>query len=274
MIEQSQPAAAGVTSSAATRPGALIVGASTGMGAALAHVLAGRGYVVALVGRQADKLGQIAQAINGKAGNAANAAQAAHVYSLDVRDYAAAPELFGRIAQELAASGADLRLVVYAAGVMPPGRQDQWSFEEEQAMLETNAVAALRWLGLAAESFRRKGRGTVAAISSVAGDRGRRGNSAYMASKAALSTYMESLRYRLRGTGVRVVTIKPGYVATPMIEGVKTPKPLTISAEAAARGIAAACERGSAVAYVPGYWRAIMWVVRALPSSVLARLPI
>lgn len=271
MIEQSQPGAAGATSSAATRAGALIVGASTGMGAALAGVLAGRGYVVALVGRQSDKLGQIAQDINAKAGGAT---QMARPYPLDVRDYAAAPELFGRITREMAGTGADLRLVVYAAGVMPLGQQEQWSFEEEQAMLETNAVAALRWLGLAAEYFRGKGRGTVAAISSVAGDRGRRGNSAYMASKAALSTYMESLRYRMRGTGVRVVTVKPGFVATPMTEGVKTPKPLTISADAAAKRIAAACERGSGVAYVPGYWGAIMFVVRALPSSVLARLPI
>lgn len=278
MIQQTQPAGAGVHTGAAGRPGALIVGASTGMGAALARVLAGRGYTVALVGRQAEKLGQVAQDIAAKSGGASGSAQqVARAYALDIRDYAAAPELFGRIAQEMAASGAELQLVVYAAGVMPGGQsgQDgQWSFEEEQAMLETNAVGAMRWLGLAAESFRRKGRGTVAAISSVAGDRGRRGNSAYMASKAALSTYMDSLRFRLRGTGVRVVTLKPGFVATPMTAGVKTPKPLTISADAAAKRIAAACEGGSGVKYVPGYWGAIMWVIRALPSSVLARLPI
>lgn len=272
MIQQSQPAGAGVTTGMTGRPGALLVGASTGMGAALARVLAKRGYAVALVGRQADKLEQVAGDINATAGGT-GAAPTARVYPLDVRDYAAAPDVFGRIAQDMAASGADLQLVVYAAGVMPQPQGAQWPFEDEQAMLETNAVAAMRWLGLAAESFRRKGRGTVAAISSVAGDRGRRGNSAYMASKAALSTYMESLRYRLRGTGVRVVTLKPGYVATPMTAGLKTPKPLTISADKAAQRIAAACERGSGVVYVPGYWGAIMWVIRALPASVMARLP-
>lgn len=271
MLQQSQPAGAGAHTQTTSRPGALIVGASTGMGAALARVLAQRGYSVALVGRQAEKLEQAAREMNTTSGGAA---PVAHPYTLDVRDYAAAPELFGRIAQEMAASGAELQLVVYTAGVMPHGQGDRWSFEDEQAMLETNAVAAMRWLGLAAESFRRKGRGTVAAISSVAGDRGRRGNSAYMASKAALSTYMESLRYRLRGTGVRVVTIKPGYVATPMTAGQKLPRPLTTSADAAAKRIAAACERGSGVVYVPGYWGAIMWVIRALPSSVMARLPV
>lgn len=260
------------------RPGALIVGASTGMGAALARVLSGRGYSVALVGRQAEKLGQIAQEINAKNGGtgigSGAAPQAAQAYAVDVRDYAAAPELFARIAQDMAASGAELQLVVYAAGVMPQGHSGPWSFEDEQAMLETNTVGAMRWLGLAAESFRRKGRGTIVAISSVAGDRGRRGNSAYMASKAALSTYMESLRFRLRGTAVRVVTVKPGFVATPMTAGAKAPKALTISADAAAKRIAAACERGSGVVYVPGYWGAIMWVIRALPAAVLARLPI
>lgn len=270
MIQQSQPAGAGVTASATGRPGALVVGASSGMGAAVARALAGRGYSVALVGRQAEKLEQTARDINAKSG----AVQSARSYRLDVRDYAAAPELFGRIAQEMAASGTDLQLVVYAAGVMPQGQGEQWSFEDEQAMLETNAIGAMRWLGLAAASFSRKGRGTVAAISSVAGDRGRRGNSAYMASKAALSTYMDSLRYRMRGTGVRVVTLKPGFVATPMTEGMKLPKPLTISADAAAKRIVAACERSSGVVYVPGYWSFIMLVIRALPSSVLARLPI
>ena len=271
MLQQSQPARTGMSTSATGRPGALLVGASSGMGAALARELARRGYAVALVGRQADKLEQTAQDINARSSGATLPSRS---YTHDVRDYAAAPELFSRIAQDMAASGTDLQLVVYTAGVMPEGRGEQWSFEEEQAMLETNALGAVRWLGLAAESFRRKGRGTVAAISSVAGDRGRRGNSVYMASKAALSTYMDSLRFRLRGTAVRVVTLKPGFVATPMTAGLKLPKPLTISADAAARRIATACERGSGVVYVPGYWGAIMWVIRALPSSVLARLPI
>ena len=251
-----------------TRPGALIIGASTGMGAALARVLAARGYTVALIGRQGDKLAQLAQDINGAGNGQASA------YPHDVRKYDEALELFSRVASDIAAAGASFRLVVYTAGVMPAETNGVWSFEDERAMIETNVIGAIRWLDLAAAAFQRSGGGTIAAISSVAGDRGRRGNSAYMASKAALSTFLESLRYRLHGTNVRVVTIKPGYVATPMTADAKLPKPLTISVDQAAQRIAAACERGSAVAYVPGYWRAIMWVIRALPASLMARLPI
>lgn len=267
MQQQVQTTAGGALVSTA-RPGALIIGASTGMGAALARVLAARGYTVALIGRQSHMLAQLAQEIN-SAGNGQ-----ATAYPHDVREYDAAPEVFARIASDMAAAGAGFRLAVYTAGVMPPETRGVWSFEDERAMIETNVIGAIRWLDLAAASFQRSGGGTIAAISSVAGDRGRRGNSAYMASKAALSTFLESLRYRLHGTGVRVVTVKPGYVATPMTADAKLPKPLTISAEQAARQIAVACERGTAVAYVPGYWRAIMWVIRALPASLMARLPV
>ncbi|HLZ21092.1 MAG TPA: SDR family NAD(P)-dependent oxidoreductase [Ktedonobacterales bacterium] len=266
MQQQVQTAADGAVSTG--RPGALIIGASSGMGAALARVLTARGYVVALIGRQSEKLNEVAREINdGGKGRATT-------YPHDVREYDAAPEVFSRVASDLAAAGATFRLAVYTAGVMPPETRGTWSFEDQRAMIETNVIGAIRWLDLAAASFQRAGGGTIAAISSVAGDRGRRGNSAYMASKAALSTYLESLRYRLHGTGVHVVTIKPGYVATPMTAGVKLPKPLTISSTLAAERIAAACERGTSVAYVPGYWRPIMWVIRALPASLMARLPI
>jgi decaprenylphospho-beta-D-erythro-pentofuranosid-2-ulose 2-reductase len=132
----------------------------------------------------------------------------------------------------------------------------------------------MRWLGLAAESFVRAGEGVIVGVSSVAGDRGRRGNSAYMASKAGLSTYLESLRYRLRGTGVRVVTIKPGYVATPMTADLKLPQALTIPPERAAKRIAQAARKSSGVVYVPGYWAPIMWGIRQLPAAAMARLPI
>jgi NAD(P)-dependent dehydrogenase (short-subunit alcohol dehydrogenase family) len=132
----------------------------------------------------------------------------------------------------------------------------------------------MRWLALGAEVFARQGRGALVGVSSVAGDRGRNGNGAYMASKAGLSVYLESLRYRLARRGVRVVTIKPGFVATPMLAGAKPPRPLVTSAERAAQRIAEVCERGPEVVYVPARWGAIMTIVRALPSFVMKRLAI
>ncbi len=243
--------------------GALIVGASSGMGAALARQLVQGGYRVALVARRRQTLDALCQELNAGAEGSR-----AFAYEHDVRDTDAAPALFERIASDVA----PLRLIVYAAGVMPRVTTGA-SFADERDMIAVNVVGAMRWLGLAADAFERRGEGTLVGVSSVAGDRGRPGNGAYMASKAALSTYLDSLRFRLKPRGVRVVTVKPGYVATEMTSGLKLPKPLTVSADRAARGIVKAAARGKAVAYVPGYWSAIMWVVRRMPSGVVARMP-
>jgi short-subunit dehydrogenase len=147
------------------------------------------------------------------------------------------------------------------------------NFAGEHAMLETNVVGAMRWLSLGADHLKRTGGGTLVGVSSVAGERGRPGNGAYMASKAALTSYLDSLGYKVHGTGVRVVTIKPGYVASPMTAGLKLPARLTVTPEVAARRIASAAVRGRREVYVPGIWRPIMWLVRHLPSAVVARMP-
>ena len=253
--------------SRADRQGALIVGASSGIGAALARQLVADGYRVALVARRQEELNALARELNA-AHNAAPDNPLALAYVADVTDYDAAPALFARIFEELL----PLRVVVYAAGIMPQVATGI-NFVEERAMMETNVIGAMRWFGLAADVFEGERAGTLAAISSVAGERGRPGNGAYMASKAALSTYLDALRFRLAPRGVRVVTLKPGYVATPMTAGLKLPRPLVTSANAAAAQMARAIEHGSAVAYVPRYWGPILWVVRHLPRRVLARLP-
>ncbi len=243
--------------------GALVVGASSGIGAAVARQLAREGYRVALLARRREPLEALAAELNG-----GTASTGAHAYAGDVTAYDDAPALFARIAEDVT----PLRLVVYAAGVMPRATTGA-DFAAERAMFETNVLGAMRWLGLAADHFERQRAGTIVGISSVAGDRGRPGNGAYQASKSALSSYLDSLRFRLKPAGVRVVTVKPGYVATPMTAGLPLPRPLTLTPEAAARRIVRASRSGPQVAYVPGYWRGIIWIVRRLPSSVVARLP-
>ena len=262
-----------LTHTRAGRPLAIIIGASTGIGAALAGQLVGKGFQVALVARQIAKLDALAADLNTLSGEEA-VAPVARAYCHDVLDYDAVPTLLDRIRHEAGEDGGELRVVVYAAGIMPSGERGRWTFREEQCTVETNLIGAMAWLGASAEVLQRIGQGTIIGISSVAGDRGRKGNSSYMASKAALTTYLESLRYRLHGSGVRVVTVKPGYVETPMTSGLKLPKALTISATAAAGSIARLCVGGKPVAYIPGYWRPIMLIVRALPASLLVRLPI
>ncbi|HLY30219.1 MAG TPA: SDR family NAD(P)-dependent oxidoreductase, partial [Ktedonobacterales bacterium] len=139
----------------AQRSGAIIVGASSGIGAALARELAPRGYALALVARRAAALDALSAEINQRAN-----ANIAYAYPHDVRDYSAAPDLYVHITRALEAAGAPVRVLVYVAGIMPPpDNEDSWSFEDERAMLETNTLGAVRWLALGAETFAHSGHG-------------------------------------------------------------------------------------------------------------------
>lgn len=251
--------------------GVAIVGASSGIGAALGRAYAAKGYTVALVARRADLLEQLVSEINAHAAPHA-VAPVARAYPHDVTAYDEAPALFARIRDDMGPGV--LRVLVYNSGVMPEGASGAWTFDEERAMIETNTLGAMRWLALAADAFAQGGGGTVVGISSVAGDRGRRGNSAYMASKAAMSTYLESLRYRYARRGVRVVTVKPGYVATPMTAGKQLPRAITAQPAAVAERIVGVTPSGPQVVYVPGIWAPVMRLVRLLPASMMARLPV
>lgn len=241
---------------------AIVVGASSGMGEAIARQLAADGCRVALVARRADELARIAKEIDTAAGQAR-----ANILVHDVREGEQVPALFQTLCRELGG----LDLIVYAAGVMPRVAEDEYAFAKDRAMIEVNVLGAMAWLNEAAQRFATGGEGTIVGVSSVAGDRGRRGQPAYCASKAALDTYLESLRNRLRRRGVKVVTVKPGPVDTPMTRGLGR-LPLMISATDASRRILAAARRGSVRAYVPTPWRPIMWVIRHIPSVLFNRL--
>ncbi|HEU0028851.1 MAG TPA: SDR family NAD(P)-dependent oxidoreductase [Ktedonobacterales bacterium] len=247
--------------------GAVVVGASSGIGAEVARELARRGYRVALIARRVEDLEILAAAITSAQGG-----DIVRVYPFDVRDYLAAVPLFEHITADMEEAGAPLRLLVYSAGVMPPPGPGGWSFGDQRAMIEVNLLGAIRWLDLAAAYFAPRKTGAIVGISSVAGDRGRKGNSAYMASKAGMSVYLESLRYRLASARVRVVTIKPGFVDTPMIADAETPRALTAAPGAVARRIADAATRGPEVVYTPWYWGVILRLVKLLPAGVMKRL--
>ena len=113
--------------------------------------------------------------------------------------------------------------------------------------------------------------GTIAVISSVAGDRGRKSNYVYGTAKGAVSLFLQGLRGRLHPSGVRVVTIKPGFVDTPMTAGIKK-NALFASPEAVARGVVSAIDRGRDVVYLPPFWRGVMLIVRAVPEPFFKRL--
>lgn len=244
------------------RKRALILGASSGIGAALAQKLAREGYLVALVGRRLELLQKHSEQINAAAGEIVSAC-----YAHDVHDSAAAPALFQSILQDLGG----LDVMVYNSGILLPVQADEFDAAKDLEMTRVNYEGALAWLNPAAAYFDGLGAGQIVGVGSVAGDRGRVGAPAYNASKAALHTYLEALRNRLSRRGVNVLTIKPGFVATDMLK--HSPRTfMVISPEQAAEGIWQAMRHRRQVAYVPAQWRPLMLLIQHLPSFLFRRM--
>jgi decaprenylphospho-beta-D-erythro-pentofuranosid-2-ulose 2-reductase len=242
----------------------IIIGASDGMGAALARRLAREGYTLALLARRADKLESLCKEINQTSGE-----ERAWAYIHDVVDYEKAPELLRRIVADL--HGLDL--VVFVAGVnYPPGGIDKYNFENDRRMIEVNLIGAMAWLSPVAEMFQSAKAGQIVGIGSVAGDRGRVGNPGYNTSKAGLATYLEALRNRLTRHGVNVLTVKPGFVQTEMLKAAQGPTPFTIPPEKAVEDIWRAMRKRKQVIYTPPIWRWIMLAIQYTPSFIFRRL--
>jgi short-subunit dehydrogenase len=243
---------------------AILIGASSGLGAALAVKLTGEGYDTALVARRPEQLAEVCERIKSQA-----AAGVPRSYTHDVRRTEEVGEVFERIAADL--HGVDL--VIYVAGIMPDVGPDEYDTESDRAVLETNTLGAIAWLNEAARWFQTQRAGTIVGISSMAGERGRRGFPAYCASKAAVNTYLESLRNRLSRYGVHVLTVKPGFVRTRMLEG-RSGLFWVTSPEDAADQIFDAIERRRGTVFVSRRWRLVSWIIRLLPSFLFRRLSI
>jgi decaprenylphospho-beta-D-erythro-pentofuranosid-2-ulose 2-reductase len=238
---------------------ALVIGASSGIGLALAEQLLKDGSSVAMLSRRSEPMAELAAHYSGKA----------FVYPHDVTNYAEVPALFQQITNDLGG----LDLIIYSSGVMPTMDEHEYNFEKDRETIEVNVLGAFAWLNEAAKRFEQLQGGTIIGISSVAGERGRRGNPAYCTSKAAFTTYLESLRNRLSRFGVKVVTIKPGFIDTPMTRG----KPglfWVVSAETAAKKILGSAPGIANTVYVPRRWRYVSFVLKCIPSFIFSRLPI
>ncbi len=243
-------------------PRAVVIGASSGIGAALARRLAREGYIVALLARREEALKRLCDQINDEVGESR-----ALAYRHDVQGYDEIPALFQTVLRDLRR----IDLVVYAAGVMPTVRLGEYDFEKDRPTIEVNLLGAIAWLNQAAILFEKMGAGQIVGISSVAGERGRVKNPAYHASKAGFNAYLESLRNRLTRKGVNVLTVKPGQVDTIMLQDVERPL-WVISPDQAAADIWRAIRDRKQDLYTPARWRWVMLVVRALPSVIFRRL--
>ena len=243
---------------------AIVVGASSGIGAEIARQLAADGCAVALLGRREPELRRVADAI------ATSGRGRAIVATHDVTHPNEVAVLLERLTRDLGG----LDLLVYAAGIHIFPAEGEYDFARDRAQIETNLLGAMAWTTPVAAMFEARRSGTIVGISSIAGERGRRVFPGYCTSKAGLTAWMEALRNRVSRFGVNVVTAKPGFVDTPLTAHLER-KPLMISAAKAAELILAAARRGtSASVFVPGIWWWVAMVVRHLPSRIFRRLNI
>jgi decaprenylphospho-beta-D-erythro-pentofuranosid-2-ulose 2-reductase len=241
----------------------IIVGASDGIGSALARKLSKEGYTLALLARRKDKLDALCNELNTSAGEVR-----ALSYGHDVSKFNEVPGLLNRIVADLGG----LDLIVFMAGVNFPPGLNNYNFDGDRRMIEVNVLGAMAWLNPVAEMFQNAKAGQIVGISSVAGDRGRIGNPGYNTSKAALSTYLEALRNRLTRHGVNVLTVKPGFVNTEMVKAAQGGTPLIIEPEQAAHEIYKAMKKRKQVIYTPFIWRWIMLIIQHIPSIIFRRM--
>ena len=240
----------------------MIVGASSAIAEATARLFAADGDRMFLVGRDSDKLEAVADDLRVR-----GAAQVTTAI-LDVTD----DDQHAGVLEQAIAEMDGLDTVLIAHGMMPDQLQTEQSVDAARAVLETNLFSVVSLLTLVANYMEQQHEGLIAVISSVAGDRGRKSNYTYGASKAAVSAFLQGLRNRLQAVGVHVVTIKPGYVDTPMTARFADKNFLYAQPAKIAKGIRRAIDRKRNVVYLPSFWRPIMFVARALPESVFKRL--
>jgi decaprenylphospho-beta-D-erythro-pentofuranosid-2-ulose 2-reductase len=239
----------------------LILGATSAIAEEAAKLFATRGDRLFLAARNSERLEAIAADLRVRG--------ATHVGTrhADLADLATHGPLLDEAWRTL--DGVDTVLLAY--GTLSDQKRCEGDVAQAELELRTNFVSAASLLSLAANRMEEARRGTIAVISSVAGDRGRQSNYVYGSAKAALTAFTSGLRNRLFRSGVRVVTIKPGFVDTPMTAAFPKNR-LFVGPDVVARGIHRAIERGTPVVYLPGKWRLIMWIIRNIPERIFMRL--
>ncbi|MBM3648522.1 MAG: SDR family NAD(P)-dependent oxidoreductase [Alphaproteobacteria bacterium] len=217
-----------------------------------------------LVARDAAKAQRIAADLGVRAPNATIA-----LTTMDFLDTAAIEKL-----ADQAAAGGAIDIVLIAHGMMPDQKDVQGDLALCRRTLEVNAISPALFAEAFARHLERMGRGTLAIVGSVAGDRGRKANYSYGATKGFLERYAQGLDHRLAGRGVKVVLIKPGPTDTPLAAAHKARGRKLAAVEDVARTIVRGIDAGRPVVYAPTLWVAIMLVVRSLPRAVFNRLDI
>jgi decaprenylphospho-beta-D-erythro-pentofuranosid-2-ulose 2-reductase len=235
----------------------LVLGATSAIAQEVCRLLAARQSSFFLAGRGGERLQAVAADLR------VRGAAEIHCADLDLNDVEAHEAILDRAWKEL--GGVDAAVLAY--GILGNQQEAEKDFTEVRRIFETNFLSASSWILRIAARFAAQRRGALAVISSVAGDRGRKSNFIYGTSKGALSTLLEGLRHRHYGTGITLLTVKPGMVDTPMTAHI--PKSALFAApKSVAMVVIRGLAKGKTVVYAPGFWRYIMLVIRSLPEFI------
>lgn len=239
----------------------LIMGATSAIAEATARKFAASGDALFLVARNADRLGAIADDLR------LRGAPQVETHVMDARRIEDYPALVDAATRLL--GGLDTALLAH--GTLTDQARAQTDVDYLADEFRINAFSHMALAGELGNRFEAQGRGCIAVISSVAGDRGRQSNYAYGAAKAAVSAYTSGLRQRLHRQGVVVLTIKPGFVDTPMTAAFRK-GPLWASPAQVATTIVRAVRSGKPVLYTPWFWWGIMQIIRNVPEAIFRKL--
>ena len=242
----------------------LIVGATSGVGRALCHRLAQRNCRLALAARNATALQELADELRDKY------RVQPIIETFDALDFSQHEALLERCRVKF---GDEIDGIVVLHGILPAAESAATEFSVARETIDINFTSVVSLLTPLAAKMQAAGSGWIAVVSSVAGDRGRQSNYIYGSSKAGLTAYLQGLRNRLYSRDVHVLTIKPGFIDTPMTAGrIDANSPLVARADRVAADIDRAIRRRRDVLYTPWFWVPIMAVVRWMPEWVFKRL--
>ncbi|MBL0341691.1 MAG: SDR family NAD(P)-dependent oxidoreductase [Bacteroidetes bacterium] len=230
-----------------------IAGASSGIGKSLAELYASSGANLQIASRNVDELNSIATELKSKY------KISVEVYRIDVSNYQSIQDLSKQLIQVP-------DIVICSIGYLGIDTRDFLNVSEIHQIFATNAEGSIGLINVFAALFKKSGKGIIVGISSIAGDRGKSKNLFYSSAKAAFTSYLDGLRNELYHHNVHVITVKPGYVDTPMTKGLSLPSSLIISSERAALLIKKAIDHKRNIVYVPSKWRFVIWVINSLPE--------
>lgn len=239
----------------------LIIGATSAIAQETAKLFASDGDTLFLVGRDPAKLEATAADFR------VRGAQGVLFHAMNINDFAGHADLIEKAKQAM--DGLDTVLIAH--GTLANQKACEQDFVLAYEEYKTNFLSVVSLLTHIANHFERQKHGCIAVISSVAGDRGRQSNYIYGCAKGGLTVFLQGLRNRLHKAGVQVLTIKPGFVDTPMTADFKKGL-LWVGPDVIARGIYQAIKKGKQVIYLPWFWKFIMLVIKSIPERLFARL--